>query len=260
MYLKNVIRKVINMIGYDVVKFERAKSVNRLKNVSDQYLEILDANPQLFGGYENQEKLYTTFCAIKYIVENDIPGDLVECGVYKGRMIAMMCVTLLSLGVTDRKIYLFDTFKGMVGLSENDYKLNREGYTYSYNMSRQRSMQREGYNLRCFSPTDSVKEYLLKTGYPEEMLIFVEGDVVDTIPTEKINEISFLRLDTDWYISTKHELDNLYPLLTAGGVFVQDDYGSWAGAKKAVDEYFFENDDSPILFRMGNSEVATIKL
>jgi len=260
--IKKIIRAVINLFGFDVVRYQRDKNnIKKLLNTSPLYQEIRKENPLLFN--TNQQlstKLYTTFCVTKYIVENDIEGDFVECGVYKGQMIAMMSATLLKLGVDDRKIYLFDTFKGMTGISRYDYKDNREGYTYQYNLDRQNKMQKEDYNLRCYSPREAVLNYILQTGYSESNFIFKEGDVLDTLPTSEINKISFLRLDTDWYESTKHELDHLYQLLVRGGVFVQDDYGSWAGARKAVDEFFAENKKKPLLFRMGKSEIATIKL
>jgi O-methyltransferase len=223
-------------------------------------LVILNNNPKLFDTDHHQSsKLYTTFCATKYIVENNIEGDFVECGVYKGQMIAMMAATLLNFGVNDKKIYLFDTFKGMEGLSEFDYKPNRS-QSFEYHQSRQNDLQRDGYNLRCYSPIENVHDYIMKSGYPENLFIFKEGNVLETIPEKEIKKIAFLRLDTDWYISTKHELKNFYQLLVNGGVFVQDDYGSWAGARKAVDEFFASQDQKPLLFRMGNSEIAAIKL
>lgn len=71
-------------------------------------------------------------------------------------------------------------------------------------------------------------------------VILIEGDVLETlVKTQNIpGKISVLRLDTDWYESTKKELEVLYPKLAVGGVLMIDDYGYWGGAKKAVDEYF----------------------
>ena len=83
-----------------------------------------------------------------------------------------------------------------------------------------------------------VRDYLLSSGYPEERLHFVAGRVEDTLPAQAPAEIALLRLDTDWYESTRHELVHLYPRLSEGGVLLVDDYGHWAGAKRAVDEYF----------------------
>ncbi len=73
---------------------------------------------------------------------------------------------------------------------------------------------------------------------------------MDTIPKNVPEKISILRLDTDWYESTKHELNNLFPRLVSGGILIIDDYGHFQGSKKAVDEYFEENKISSFLFRI----------
>ena len=109
----------------------------------------------------------------------------------------------------------------------------------------------------CFSPLPEVKQNLASTGYPEDKLHFVQGKVEETIPENIPNQISSLRLDTDWYESTKHELTYLFPIVTPKGVLILDDYGSWNGAKKAVDEYF---EREPILLnRIDNSGRIGIK-
>ena len=90
----------------------------------------------------------------------------------------------------------------------------------------------------CNARFDEVKHNLLKTDYDQSKLHFIKGKVEDTIPNNIPNSISILRLDTDWYESTKHELIHLFPKLSKGGVLILDDYGFWQGAKKAVDEYF----------------------
>jgi len=99
---------------------------------------------------------------------------------------------------------------------------------------------------------------MFSTGYPQNKLIFVKGRVESIIPKVIPSKISLLRLDTDWYRSTKHELTHLFPLLTKNGVLIIDDYGYWAGSKKAVDQYFA---DKPILFnRIDRSAVIGIKI
>ena len=75
-------------------------------------------------------------------------------------------------------------------------------------------------------------------GSGPERIHFVEGKVEDTIPAHAPERIALLRLDTDWYESTRHELEHLYPRLSRGGVLIIDDYGHWQGARQAVDEYF----------------------
>jgi hypothetical protein len=89
---------------------------------------------------------------------------------------------------------------------------------------------------------EDVRANLLSTGYPAEKIHLIKGKVEDTIPGTLPRGLSILRLDTDWYESTRHELIHLYPLLHPKGVLIIDDYGDWQGAKKAVDEYFKESE------------------
>jgi hypothetical protein len=94
---------------------------------------------------------------------------------------------------------------------------------------------------------------MISTRYPAEKLVFEKGKVQDTLPGTLPGAISLLRLDTDWYESTKHELTHLFPLLTLNGVLVIDDYGFWAGQKKAVDEYFSEHHIHMLLNRVSSA-------
>jgi hypothetical protein len=87
------------------------------------------------------------------------------------------------------------------------------------------------------SPLDEVRRNLLATGYPADRVRFVVGRVEDTLPDQAPESIALLRLDTDWYASTRHELVHLFPRLAVGGVLLIDDYGHWQGARQAVDEY-----------------------
>jgi O-methyltransferase len=89
-----------------------------------------------------------------------------------------------------------------------------------------------------------VRATLLETGYPAERLHLHRGPVEETLPRQSPGPLALLRLDTDWYKSTLHELEHLYPLLAGGGILIIDDYGHWQGARRAVDEYFA---DSPPL-------------
>jgi hypothetical protein len=97
------------------------------------------------------------------------------------------------------------------------------------------------------------------TGYPADKLVFVKGRVEDTLPGSAPAAVALLRLDTDWYQSTRHELEHLYPRLAAGGVLVLDDYGSFEGARKAVDEYFAEYDIGPYLHRVDSTGRIAVK-
>ena len=106
---------------------------------------------------------------------------------------------------------------------------------------------------------EQVKDNIYSTGYPKEKFKLIEGQVEDTIPGIMPEKISLLRLDTDWYESTKHEMNNLFPLLVKNGVLIIDDYGHWAGCKKAIDEYIKENDLCVLLNRIDQTGRIAIK-
>jgi hypothetical protein len=132
-----------------------------------------------------------------------------------------------------RDLYLFDTFEGMTEPSEND--VDYFGKPASEVLS-----ENSGYKC-ADAPLERVKDVLCGTGYTKEKTHFVCGKVEDTVPEFAPDTISLLRLDTDWYASTKHELVHLYPRLINSGVIIIDDYGHWRGSRQACDEYFAEN-------------------
>ncbi|MFL5382969.1 MAG: TylF/MycF/NovP-related O-methyltransferase [Longimicrobiaceae bacterium] len=179
------------------------------------------------------ERMYALYKAVEYLVRNRVPGDLVECGVWKGGSSMMMALALAHFGDTTRTLYLYDTFAGMPAPGEAD--VDAEGRESASTWER---MQRDGHNEWCYSPLDEVKANLARTGYPADRVVYVQGKVEDTIPGTRPERIALLRLDTDWYASTRHELEHLYPALVPGGVLVLDDYGAWQGARHATDEYF----------------------
>jgi hypothetical protein len=123
---------------------------------------------------------------------------------------------------------MYDTFSGMSEPSQEDK--DSHGNHASAHM-------RELGDQWCNSPLEEVRRNMA-TSYPIEQVLFVEGKVEDTIPHTLPDRIALLRLDTDWYESTAHELKHLWPLLQPGGVLIVDDYGDWLGARKAVDEFF----------------------
>ena len=146
----------------------------------------------------------------------------------------MMAVasTLLELGTVDRALYLFDTFEGMTSPEELDRTFR--GDRASDLMA---TADREQSWIWAVSALDEVKAAMDKVGYDRDKVVYVQGDVADTLPRSAPPTISLLRLDTDWYKSTWHELEHLYPRLSVGGVLIIDDYGHWEGARRAVDEF-----------------------
>jgi len=192
------------------------------------------------------ESMYGLYKAIEYIVKTGVPGDVVECGVWKGGSAMLMAHTLFKMQNTSRKIYLYDTFAGMSKPTEKDVLISDGLPT----MEEWKKQQKNNYNTWAFSPLEEVQNNMRKTGYPGDNIIYVKGKVEDTIPGTIPSQIAILRLDTDWYESTYHELKYLFPLLSHGGVVIIDDYGHFAGAREAVDTYFKENSISMLLSRI----------
>jgi len=185
----------------------------------------------------SDERLVSLSRCIDYIHDNNIQGDIVECGVWRGGSMMLVARKLLQLKSSYRKLFLFDTFEGMTEPGKDDIAWDNITAVQKLNASN----KFEGRNVWCYSTLDEVKSNLLKTQYPGENVIYVKGKVEKTLPFSAIEKISLLRLDTDWYESTKHELEHLYDKLVYGGVLIIDDYGHWEGAKKAVDEFIQKN-------------------
>lgn len=199
------------------------------------------------------ERMYCLYNSVQYVVKNNIPGAFVECGVWRGGSSMLIAHTLKSLGVIDRRIYLFDTFEGMPEptASDVDY-IGRDA-----NMLMEQNKEKKETSVWCLADIKDVTQNLTSTGYPLEEISFVKGMVENTIPDTLPEAIAILRLDTDWYESTKHELIHLYPILEKDGVLIIDDYGHWEGCKKAVDEYF--SDKKILLNRIDYTGRVAIK-
>jgi hypothetical protein len=164
-----------------------------------------------------------------------------------------VALTLLRLGVTDRDLYLFDTFEGMTEPGDEDVKHSGERAADLLAGASHESHE------WAVASIDEVREAVSSVGYPEARTHFVQGPVEETLPANAPAEIALLRLDTDWYSSTKHELLHLYPRLTRGGVLIVDDYGYWQGARQAVDEYIATNDVRLLLNRIDYTARVAVK-
>lgn len=170
--------------------------------------------------------------SVDYIVDHEIPGAFVECGLWRGGSLMATLLRLRQLGIFDRDIVGFDTFTGQPNPSGED--VDYKGMAEAPN-----TVGKIVDKLTHFDEVsrDEVFAVLTSTGYPPERIHLVQGLVEDTIPAQAPEAIALLRLDTDYYQSTRHELEHLYPRIPIGGVLIIDDYGHWKGARKAVDEY-----------------------
>jgi O-methyltransferase len=187
--------------------------------------------------------------AVRYCIRRGVPGAFAECGVWRGGSVIAMVMTLQELDVTDRDIYLYDTFEGMTEPTGRDISPIDPPALDDWNEASSRGERPWAYAFGSdIYNEESVRHNVLATGYPEDRVHFVRGPVEETVPTHAPGELALLRLDTDWYESTRHELQHLYPLLADGGVLIIDDYGHWEGARRAVDEYFAA-DAQPLLLQ-----------
>ena len=195
------------------------------------------------------EAVITLMRAVEYVIRNGIPGAFVECGVFMGGNIEVMIRALQNLQIDDRDIYLYDTFAGMPQPDWRDDEGLSGQMTASWEAHRTDADGTAGSNWMR-ATVETVRQQIEPLGYPAERLHFVKGMVEDTIPGVAPEQIAILRLDTDFYSSTKHELKHLYPRLMPGGLLIIDDYGAIPGARIAADEYASENELGWFLHRV----------
>jgi O-methyltransferase len=242
--LKLLVKRTFSLVGYDLLRKDRP--------VIDHFSEALTSTERL--GVDlvrpytmtSTERIVGLIDAIRYVSRANIPGAIVECGVWRGGSMMAAAQTLLTMGCRDRDLYLFDTFEGMPepAGTQLDYLGRSAGELLSQSRTKSEAQQLNDV-LVAWSPLNEVKANLSRTGYPAERCHYVAGKVEDSLPQSAPVSIAVLRLDTDWYESTKHELTHLFPRLAPGGVLIVDDYGHWEGAQRAVDEYFAS---TPVLF------------
>ena len=199
--------------------------------------------------------VYALRLAVQYVVKNRIPGDIVECGVWKGGSMMAVARTLLESSSTDRTLHLFDTFERMSEPSAVDRTVTGKS---AAEVLAELAPQ-PGKPWECCT-MEEARANLLSTGYPAAKMALVKGKVEDTIPAFAPPQIALLRLDTDWFQSTYHELTHLYPRLSLGGILIVDDYGYWQGARKAVDQYIEENQLKILLTRVDDTARMSVKM
>ena len=193
--------------------------------------------------------------AVEYVVESELDGAFVECGVWRGGSMMAVALTLIRLGDTERDLYLFDTFTGMPEPGDEDVRSPYDGYSMHRRWRRRSQAGKQWVGV----PAETVRERVESTGYPANRIHLVPGMVEDTLPESAPERIALLRLDTDWYESTKHELEQLFPRLVERGVLVVDDYGHYEGARRAVDEYLADTGERLLLSRIDYTGRVAVK-
>jgi O-methyltransferase len=195
------------------------------------------------------DAVVATITAARYAVQSDITGDFVECGVWRGGN-ALAAKLIFDEYGSDKQVWLFDTFAGMTAPTEHD----RAIFTDDDAEALFAENRKADHNEWCYASLEDVQANFAGL----DRVKFVKGDVAETLRGHIPSAISVLRLDTDFYDSTKIELEVLYPLLSIGGALLIDDFGYWEGARKAVEEYF-AGKDRPLLFSAGYSARMGVK-
>ena len=236
--LKTIARGVIRRSGYDLVRCRDQRGFDQ------EAIDIIrKVQPYTMT---NAERLFALIQAVRYLARANIPGSIVESGVWRGGSMMAVAHALRRLDKCDIDLYLFDTYEGMTRPTEVD--ISWAGRSASLRFERTKTG--DDTSEWCYASMEDVQSNLLSTGYDRDRLKFIKGKVEGTIPDLAPRHISLLRLDTDWYQSTRHGLLHLYPRLSVGGVLIVDDYGYWQGSRKAVDEYFAENNIHVLLNRI----------
>ena len=248
--MKKIVKAVLVRAGWEL---------GRTSDREEQALADLSAADREIVGrvapftMTSLERRASLLGAVDHLVRHRIAGDIVECGVWRGGSMMAVALALIARGDTSRDLYLYDTFEGMSEPTEVD----RDPYGESAGARLARSERDDA--VWAAAGLDDVQANLASTGYPRERIHYIQGKVEDTIPGTLPARIALLRLDTDWYESTRHELTHLYPLLARHGVLIVDDYGHWQGAKQAVDEYFAASAEPVFLHRVDYTARLVVK-
>jgi O-methyltransferase len=242
---KNVV-ELANKLGYDVAPLRPAFPADE-QDIMDKVRPFT---------MTSNDQLSSLINAVEYLIVNQVQGDFVECGVWRGGSMMAAALALLKLGQTSRHFYLFDTYEGMSSPTDEDTAL--QGGRKAKELLAE-AKNRQDAPIWAHAGLEDVQRNMESTRYPSERIHYVKGKVEDTLPQQIPGQIALLRLDTDWYESTRHELVHLYPKLAPNGILILDDYGHWAGARKATDEYFAQFNFRPLLNRLDYTARLLIK-
>lgn len=223
---------------YKKIRFWKSISIRDFFNLEKLWL-FKKVYPYTMSSYQRLSNVYELS---KKIEKEKTEGAFVECGVWKGGCSAIMGF-VADKANSQRKIWLFDSFEGLPEPTKKDGSI---AINYAGNKAEGKLKTIN----KCVGQLDDVKEvfFQLLNLNPENVVI-KKGWFQNTLPEakKKIGKISILRLDGDWYESTKCCLDNLYDNVIVGGYIIVDDYGHWEGAKKAIDEFFVNHHINPDL-------------
>jgi hypothetical protein len=230
--LKQLVKKSFRTVGFDVVR--QSSGSGYPPDFTAEHIAIVEAvKPYTLT---SPERLVALIEAVRHVVAANIPGGIVECGVWRGGSMMAAALALKDVERTDRDLYLFDTFEVMTAPQAEDVNFRGQSAIPEFEKTK---INADSSTLGFVGLTD-VQAAMKRTGYNPSRVHYIKGRVEQTIPAQAPESIALLRLDTDWYESTRHELEHLYPRLSPGGILIIDDYGHWRGSRKATDEYFSE--------------------
>jgi O-methyltransferase len=250
---RSVVHATLHRVGVDLVRWKDPAVPTYPPDFDEADRDILSKVSRYT--MTTPERIVALIDAVEYVHGASVPGCVVECGVWKGGSMMAAALTLLRLG-DQRDLYLYDTFDGMTQPTANDvdYRGRR-----AVDQLREQDKTTSVWSIWAYAPLQGVQDAIESTGYPDPLVHFVKGPVEETIPQTVPDQISLLRLDTDWYESTRHELEHLYPLLAPGGVLIIDDYGHYQGSRRATDEYLAQLPEPVLLSRIDYSCRMAVK-
>ena len=251
--IRRAVKKMVRTVGYDLVRYQGAAS-----EYPPDFSPLHNSIAHRVQPYTmtSPERLYALMEAVRYIAVSGIPGSIVECGVWRGGSMMAAALMLRELERADLNLYLFDTFDGMPRPKAIDATFEGDPASDIFEALK----TGDDSSAYCRAQFQEVHDALVSTGYPPERISMIKGKVEETIPGNAPDSIALLRLDTDWYESTRHELEHLFPRLSPGGVLIIDDYGHWQGCKRAVDEYLGKNEVRIFLARIDYTGRIGVKM
>jgi O-methyltransferase len=260
--MKNIIKRLIRKFGYEINKIENIGSIPfhndlnkniryEFENEANEAIKIVRKQTML-----PYMDLVTLYEQARYCEKAAIEGDFVECGVWKGGAVGLMALVNLKYSAQKRNLHLFDAFEEICAPNKDidgDRAINEVKELLSDKALINGELQPlKGIYDKIGGPSDINECRSLiekKIGYPTDYIQYHKGWFQNTvaIQSKEIKKIALLRLDGDWYESTKICLENLYDNVVSNGIIIFDDYGLYAGCKKAVDEFFESRNEAYFL-------------
>lgn len=252
--IKLVLKKLSNVMGFDIVRYKSPLENNlgmdetlgfEFENEANECIRIVKHNTML-----NKRRLVTLYQQVAYCEKYELPGAFVECGVWKGGGAGMMALANLQTGKAPRHIHLFDSFQE---ICEPDAALDGDKavrevlkFTGKSGLDKGRLQPLTGFYDSMGGPgtlEENRKLFEETISYPADFLHYHVGWFQETLPTlhETVGPIAILRLDGDWYASTKICLEYLFDKVVRGGIVIIDDYGTYHGCRRAVDQFIKTN-------------------